>query len=48
MGHQKLHLVRQDAAVAQDEVLPQAGHIGRIEQGHVGLLRRAVAFAVVA
>ena len=46
--HQKRHLVRQDAAVAQDEVFPEAGHIGRVEQRHVGLLGRAVAFAVVA
>jgi class 3 adenylate cyclase len=28
--HQELHLVRQDAAVAQDEVLPEAGNVGRI------------------
>lgn len=48
MRHQKLHLVRQDAAVAQNEVFPQAGHIRRVEQGHVGLLGRAAALAVVA
>jgi len=48
MRHQKLHLVRQDAAVAQDEVFPQTGHIGRVEQRHVGLLGGAVALAVVA
>jgi hypothetical protein len=46
--HQELHLVRQDAAVAQDEVFPQAGHVGRVQQRHVGLLGRAVALAVVA
>ena len=48
MGHQKLHLVGQDAAVAQDEVFPQAGDIRRKEQRHVRLLGRAVTFAVVA
>jgi hypothetical protein len=47
--HQEFHLIGQDAAVAQDEVLPQAGHIGRIQQRHVGLLgRAAAALAVVA
>ena len=48
MRHQKLHLVCQNAAVAQNEVFPQAGHIGRIQQRHTRLLRGAVAFAVVA
>ena len=48
MGHQKLHLVSQYAPVAQDEVLPQAGHVGGVEQRHVGLLGGAVAFTVVA
>ena len=48
MRHQKLHLVGQDAAVAQNEVFPQAGNIRRVEQGHVGLLGGAAAFAVVA
>lgn len=48
MRHQKLHLIRQDAPVAQDEVFPQAGHVGGVEQGHAGLLRGAVALAVVA
>lgn len=48
MRHQELHLVGQDAAVAQDEVFPQAGHVGGIQQGHVGLLRRAAALAMVA
>jgi len=48
VGHQKLHLVGQDAAVTQNEVFPQAGHVGRKEQRHVRLLRRTVAFAVVA
>jgi len=32
MRHQKLHLVGQDAAVTQNEVFPQAGHIGRIQE----------------
>ena len=48
VNHQKLHLVGQDAAVAQDEVLPQAGHIRGVHQGHARLLGRAVALAVVA
>ena len=48
MRHQKLHLVRQNAAVAQNEVFPQAGHIGRVQQRHAGLFRRTAAFAMVA
>ena len=46
--HQKLHLVHQDAAIAQDEVFPQAGHVRRVQQVHARLLRRAAALAVVA
>ena len=48
MRHQELHLVRQDTAVAQNEVFPQARHIGRVEQRHMRLLGRAAALAVVA
>ena len=48
MRHQKLHLVRQDTAVTQDEVLPQRRLIRRVKQRHARLLRRAVALAVVA
>lgn len=48
MGDQKLHLVRQNPPVAQDEVFPEAGYIGRVEQGHARLFRRAGALAVVA
>ena len=48
MRHQKLHLIGQDTAVAQDEVFPQAGHVGGVEQRHMGLLGRAAALAVVA
>jgi len=48
MRHQKLHLITQDAAVAQNEVFPQAGDIRCVQQRHVGLLGRAAAFAVVA
>jgi len=47
MRHQKLHLVRQNAAVAQDEVLPQAGDVRRIEQRHIRLLGCAVAFPMI-
>ena len=45
--HQKLHLIRQDSSVTQNEVFPEAGHIGRVQKRHVGLLGRAVTFAVV-
>ena len=48
MCHQKSHLIGQDSAVSQNEIFPEAGHIRGIEQGHVGLLRRAAAFAVIA
>ena len=48
MRHQKLHLVGQNAAVAQNEVFPQARHVRRVQERHMGLLGRAVAFAVVA
>ena len=48
MRHQKLHLVGQNAAVAQNEVFPQARHVRREQERHMGLLGRAVAFAVVA
>ena len=48
MRHQKLHLVGQDAAVAQNKVFPQRGHIRRVKQRHARLLGRAVGFAVVA
>ena len=41
-------MIRQDTAVAQDEVFPQGGHIRGVEQGHLGLLGGAVGFAVVA
>ena len=47
MRHQKLHLVRQYAAVAQYEVFPQRGCVRGVEQGHACLLRCAVGFAVV-
>ena len=48
MRQQKLHLVRQNPPITQNKVFPQRGHIRRVEQGHVGLLWGAVAFAVVA
>ena len=48
MRHQELHLVRQNPAVAQNKVFPQAGNIRRVKQRHVGLLWRATTFAVVA
>ena len=48
MSHQKLHLIRQNATVAQNEVLPKAGFVGRIKEGHLRLFRRAMALTVVA
>ena len=48
MRHQKLHLICQYAAVAQNKVFPQAGHVGCVQQRHSGLLGCAAAFAVVA
>ena len=48
MGHQEFHLIGEYAAIAQNKVFPQAGDVRRVEQGHVGLLGRAVALAVVA
>ena len=48
MRHQKLHLVCQYAAVAQNKVFPQTGDIRCVQQRHIGLLGRAAAFAVVA
>ncbi len=48
MRHQKLHLIRQDTAVAQDEVFPQRWLVRRVQQRHARLLGRAVALAVVA
>lgn len=50
-GHvqqQKLHLIGQDPPVAQDEVFPEAGYIGCIEQRHARLLRCAGTLAVIA
>ena len=46
-GEQELHLVGQDAPAAQDHVLVQAGHVGQVEQAHVGLLGQAAALAAV-
>ena len=48
LRHQKIHLIHQYAAVAQDEIFPQAGNVRRIEQRHMRLLGRAIALAVVA
>lgn len=48
MRHEELHLVGQDAPVAQDEVFPEAGDVGRVEQRHTGLLGGTTALAVVA
>ncbi len=48
MRHQKLHLIGQNAAIAQNEIFPQAGHIRRVKQGHMRLFGRAGGFAVVA
>ena len=48
MGHQELHLVGKDAPIAQNEILPQAGHIGGVQQRHVRLLGCATALSMVA
>ena len=48
MGHQKLHLIGQNAPIAQDEILPQAWNIRRVHQGHIGLFRCTAALAMVA
>jgi hypothetical protein len=41
---QKFHLVRQDTAIAQEQVLRQVGNVRNSEQGHVGLFRGSPAF----
>ena len=48
MRHQKLHLIGQYAAIAQNKVFPQARYVWRVQQRHVSLLGRSAAFAVVA
>ncbi len=48
MCHQELHLVGQNAPVAQNEVFPQARYVGRVQKRHVGLLGGAATLAVVA
>lgn len=48
MGSQELHLIGQDAAIAQNKILPQRGDIRGVEQRHSGLLGSATAFAVIA
>jgi hypothetical protein len=48
MRHQEFHLIGQNPAVAQNEIFPQAGHVGRVKQRHMRLLGRAGGFAVVA
>lgn len=48
MRHEELHLIDQNSAIAQDEVLPETGHVGGIQQAHPRLLGRPIALAVVA
>ena len=48
MGHEKLHLVGQNAAVSQDEILPQRGRVRGVEQRHARLLGGSGTFAVIA
>jgi hypothetical protein len=48
MRHQKLHLIGKNTPIAQYEVFPQTGHVRRIQQGHMRLLGRTAAFAMVA
>ncbi len=48
MGHQELHLIGKNTPIAQDEILPEVGDIGSVQQGHVGLLGCTAALAMVA
>lgn len=48
MRHQKLHLICQYPAIAQNEVFPQTGDVRRVEQWHFRLLGGAATFTVVA
>jgi len=48
MRHQKFHLVGEYAAIPQNKVFPQTGHIRRVKQGHIGLLGRTAALSMVA
>ena len=48
MGRQEFHLIGQDSAISQNEVLPQRGHIRSVQQGHFGLFGCATAFSQVA
>src|SRR5438270_12554999 len=45
---QELHLIRQDAAVGEDQVLGLVRDVRRIEELHAAFLRQAVAFMAVA
>src|SRR5262245_21960446 len=45
---QELHLVRQDAAIGEDEVLGLVRHVGRVEQLQPALLRQPVPLVPVA
>ena len=46
--HQKLHLIGQYAAITQNKVFPQAWHVRRVQQRHVGLFRGSAALSMVA
>src|SRR5258706_1969255 len=45
---QEVHLVGEDAAVGENQVLGLVRDVGRVEKFHAGLLRQAVALAAVA
>lgn len=48
MCSQELHLIGQNATIAQDKVFPQRGHIRGVQKRHARLLGGATAFSVVA
>ena len=48
LAGKKVHLVCQDAAVGQDQILGFVGYIGGEQQLHAGLLWRAATLALVA
>ena len=48
MAGQEIHLVRQDVAVAEYQILRLVRHIGRVDQLHARLFRSTSAFGLVA
>ena len=48
MGHQKLHLIGQNAPIAQNHVFPQRWHVRRVDQRHARFVRLLIALALIA